>query len=77
MGQTPDFHHGRKLVKNTLEKWLGVIIGGTYQAASEDIRWAYEPVSNLWPEKEPDIDSSDDGLTDEEIKYQEKQNYQE
>ena len=26
-------------VKKPLEKWLGVIIRGTYQAAAEDSRW--------------------------------------
>ena len=35
------------LAKNPLEKWLGVIIIGSYQAASEDIRWVYDPVSDL------------------------------
>ena len=35
------------LAKNPLEKWLGVIIIGSYQAASEDIRWVYDPVSYL------------------------------
>ena len=27
------------LVENPLEKWLGAIRIGTYQVASEDIRW--------------------------------------
>ena len=31
---------------NLLGKWLEVIRRGTYQIASEDIRWAYEPVSD-------------------------------
>ena len=35
------------LANNPLEKWLGAIIRGTYQAASEDSRWTYEPVSDL------------------------------
>ena len=37
------------LENSPLGKWLGVIIIGTYQAESEDIRWAYEPVSDLCP----------------------------
>ena len=37
------------LVNKTLVKWLGVIRRGSYPAESEDSRWAYEPVSNLWP----------------------------
>ena len=44
---------------------------GTYQTASEDIRWAYEPVSGLWPYIEPDSNSSGVGSSDEEIKDQE------
>ena len=32
----------------------------SYQAASEDSRWAYEPVSDLWPDMYPDGDSSND-----------------
>ena len=62
MGHTPDFtpcqDHWQTI---HLEKWLGVIRRRTYQAASEDIRWAYEKVSDLWPDVEPDIDFSDDG----------------
>ena len=49
------------LTNNPLLKWLGVVRRGTYQAASEDISWAYEPVSDLWPYIDPDSDSSDDG----------------
>ena len=49
------------LVKNILLKWLGVIRRGTYQAASEDSRWAYEPLSDLWPDIDPDGDSGADG----------------
>ena len=37
-----------QLAKNMLVEWLGVIRRGTYQAASEDSRWEYEPVYNLW-----------------------------
>ena len=48
------------LASNLLEKWLLVIIRGSYQAASEDSRWAYEPVSDLWPDMYPDGDSSND-----------------
>ena len=52
------------LVNNPLVKWLGVIRRGSYQAYYEEIRWEYEPVSNLWPDIEPYIDSSVDGSSD-------------
>ena len=65
------------LANNPLEKWLGVIIRGAYQAASEDSRWVYEPVSDLWPDKEPGSDSINDGSGDEGIKDQENPYYQE
>ena len=55
---------------------MGVIRRGAYQAASEDIRWAYELVSDMWKDIEPDIKYSDDGLPDEGIKDQEKPDYQ-
>ena len=53
------------LANNPLGKRLGVIRRGTYQAASEDSRWAYEPVSDLCPDIEPDSDSSNDRSIDE------------
>ena len=46
------------LTKNHLEKWLGAIRIGTYQAAAEESRWAYESVYNLWTDIETDGDSS-------------------
>ena len=46
------------LVNNPLVRWLGVIRRGSYQEESEDIRWEYEPVSNLWPDIEPYSDYS-------------------
>ena len=49
------------LANNPLSKWLGVIIRGIYQAASEDSRWAYELVSDLWPYIDPSIYSRNDG----------------
>ena len=49
------------LANNLLENFLGVIIRGIYQEVSEDIRWAYEPVYDLWPDIEPDSDSSNNG----------------
>ena len=58
------------LLNNLLGKWLGVIRRGTYQAAYEDSRWAYEPVSGLWPYIDPDSDSSDYGSSYEGSKYQ-------
>ena len=62
---------------NTLVKWLGVIRRGTYKSSSEDSRWAYAPVSDLWPEIEPNSDSRDDGASDEGGKYQENPDDQE
>ena len=50
---------------NSLGKWLGVIRRGTSQAESEDGRWAYEPVSDLCPDIEPDSESINDGSSDE------------
>ena len=58
------------------KKWLGVIIGGIYQAAHEEITWAYEPVYDLWPDIDPDSDSSNYGLSDEGSKDQYKPDYQ-
>ena len=58
------------LTNNPLVKWLGDIRRGSYQKASEDSRWAYEPVSDLWTEIEPDSDSNDDASSDEGRKYQ-------
>ena len=37
---------------------------------SEDSRWKYEPVSDLWPDIEPDSDSIDGVLIDEVSKDQ-------
>ena len=65
------------LENNPLEKFLGVIRKGTFQAASEDSRWAYEPVSGIRTDIDPDGDSSNDGTSDEGIKYQDNPNYQE
>ena len=58
------------LVNNPMEKLMGAIRRGTYQAAYEDSRWAYEPVSDFWPDVDPDSDSSDYGSSDEGIKNQ-------
>ena len=58
------------LANNPLEKWIGVIVIGTYQAASEDSRWAYEPVSYLWPDIDHDSDPRDDGSSDKGSKDQ-------
>ena len=58
------------LANNPLGKWLVVIRIGTYRSAFEDIRWGYEPVSDLWPNIEIDIDSSDYGYSDEGRKDQ-------
>ena len=65
------------LTNNYLEKWLGVIIRGTYQSGSEDSRWAYEPLSDLWLDIYTDSDSSDGGSSEELRKYQYNPDYQE
>ena len=57
------------LVNNHLVKCIGVIRVGPYQASSEYIRWAYEPVYDLWSDIDPDSDYSDYGSRDEGIKY--------
>ena len=78
MGKTPDLPPWQDyLAKNPLGKWLGVIRRGAYQAESEDNRWAYEPVSDLWPDIESDSYSRDDGSSDEVSKYQENTDGQE
>ena len=41
------------LVENPLVKCLGVTRRGSYQEASEDSRWEYELVSDLWPDIYP------------------------
>ena len=38
------------LANNPLGKWLGVIRRRTYQSASEDSKWAYDTVYDLWPD---------------------------
>ena len=48
------------LARNPLGQWLAVIRRGTYQEASEDSRWAYDTVSDLWLDIDPDSDSNDD-----------------
>ena len=60
-----------------LEKWLGVIRRGTHQSSSEDSRWAYEQVSDLWPDIYPDSDSRYYVFSDKGSKYQENQYDQE
>ena len=64
------------LANNPLKKYTGVIRRGFYQAASEDSRWAYEPVSDLWPDIEPYSDSSNDGSSDEGGKDQYNPDYE-
>ena len=61
----------RPLANNPLEKCLGSNRRGTYQSAYEVIRCVYEQVSGLWPDIEPDSDSSDGGSRNEGRKYQE------
>ena len=53
-----------------------MIIRGTYQVASEDSRWAYDPVSGLWTDIEPVSESINDGSREEGRKYQENPDYQ-
>ena len=50
---------------------------GNYQAVSEDTRWAHEPVYDLWPDIELVSDSSNDGSSYQDGKYQENPYYQE
>ena len=50
---------------------------GTYQSESEDIMWAYEPVSDFWPDIDPDSDSCNDGSSYEGGKDQENPDFQE
>ena len=69
------FKNVRIIGKNPMEKWLGVIRIGTYQAASEDSRWEYKPVPDLCPDVVTDSDSSDDESRDEGSKYQENLDY--
>ena len=56
------------LANKNMLKWLVVIRRCTYQATSEDRRWAYELVSYLWPYVYYDSDYSDHGSSDEGIK---------
>ena len=58
------------LVNNTLEKCIGVIRISSYQAADEEIIWAYEPVYDLCPYIEPVSDYSVGGSRDEGFKEQ-------
>ena len=64
------------LVKDPLEKFLGVIRIGTYQAASEDSRWGYEPVLDSWPDVDTESVSIDYRSSDEGSKYQDHPYYQ-
>ena len=58
------------LVNNSLGKWIGVITRRIYQVAAEDSRWAYELVSDLWPDFKSGSNSKDGESSDEESKYQ-------
>ena len=64
-------------VNNPLGKWLGVTRRGAYQAAPQDSRCGYHPVSALWPDIDSDINSRNDGSSDEGINEQEKLDDQE
>ena len=44
----------------------------TYQSASDNSRWSYEPVPDLWPDIDHDIDSSEYESSNEVSNYQEK-----
>ena len=50
---------------------------GSYQAEADSSIWAYETVSDLWPDMDPDSDYSDDCSREEEIKDRENLDYQE
>ena len=71
------FTMAEPLENNPLGKWIVVIRIGTYQAAFEDSRWAYGPMSGLWPDIDPDSDSSNDESSDELSKDQDNPDYQE
>ena len=43
-----------------LEKWLGTLNQGTYQQEQGNARWAFKPISDLWPTKEVESDSKDE-----------------
>ena len=51
-------------MNNPLGIWIGAIRKGAYQAADEDSRWEYEPVSYICPDVDPRSDSSDYGSSD-------------
>ena len=63
-------------MNNPLVKWLGVISRGAYQASAEDIRWAYEQVSHLWPDVELGSYSGEDESIDEGVKGHKSFDYQ-
>ena len=50
---------------------------GTYQAESEDNRWAHELVYDLWTAIEPDSEISNDGSRYDGSKYHDKPDDQE
>ena len=60
------------LIKSIMENRFGVTRRGSYQEPAKGNRWSYELVSDLWPDKDRDSDSSVDGSSDEIIKDQEK-----
>ena len=64
------------LVNNPMGKFLGMIRRGTYQSLYEDSGWEHEPVSDLWPDIEPDSEYSSDVSSYEVIKYQDNPDYQ-
>ena len=65
MGQTPDLPPWQDNWKTiSLEKWIGVIRRGTYQAASDNSRWKYEPLFDLWKYIDPDSDYINDSSSD-------------
>ena len=65
------------LVRNTLENFRGVIRRRTYQEAVKDSRCKYEPVSDLWPDIEPDKNSNVDGSSKEQYKMNDKEQEEE
>ena len=58
------------LVNIPTEKWLGVTRIRIFQAAAEDSKCAYEPVSDLCSDVDPDSDSSGEGSSDKGFKNQ-------
>ena len=65
------------LAKNLLGVWLVLNLRGAYDAAAGNIMWAYEPVSEFWPDTDLVSDSSDKDLGEENSQTRTTQNTRE